>query len=84
VDQNELRDWLLNEILPDEYRPVYLEKESMHVCRNSTVNHLEGREASVVSALHRYEKIFFAQTVERLSPKSGQAARSHPPHRRPG
>jgi TnpA family transposase len=71
MDQNELRDWLLDEILPDEYRSVYLEERVYARLRDL---HLEpptkGRvKRLVTSAMHRYERIFFAETVERLSPE---------------
>lgn len=69
MDQNELRDWILNEIMPDEYRPIYLEER---VYARLRALHIEpptkGRvKRLVTSAIHRYEQIFFAQTVEHLS-----------------
>ena len=71
TDQGELRDWLLNEILPGEYRPIYLEElvydrlRKLHIEPPS-----QGRvKRLVTSAIHRYEQTFFTQTVKRLSPE---------------
>ncbi|MCD4686679.1 MAG: Tn3 family transposase [Anaerolineae bacterium] len=68
-DQEQLRDWMLNEILPGEHRPLYLEKLGYDQLRKL---HIEppskGRmKRLVTSAIHRYEQTFFAQTEERLS-----------------
>ncbi len=70
VDQDELRDWLLNEILPGEHRFIYLEELVYDRLRKL---HIEppskGRvERLIRSAIYRYEQAFFAQTVECLSP----------------
>ena len=69
ADQRELRDWLLNEIIPGEHRPVYLtelvysqlKKHHIEPPSRGRVNRL------ITSALYRYEKRLFAQTFEHLS-----------------
>lgn len=69
ADQNELRDWLLNDILPGEHRPVYLEAMVYHQLRKQRIEPpSKGRlKRLVTSAIHRYEQAFFTQTVEHLS-----------------
>jgi hypothetical protein len=70
VDQAEIREWLIQEILPDEYRQMYLEKMAYERLRKL---HIEppskGRmKRLVASAIHRYEQALFARTVAALSP----------------
>lgn len=67
-DQSELRDWLLDEVLPDEHRPIYLEDRIYTRLRELHIEPpTKGRvKRLVTSAIHRYERVFFAQTVERL------------------
>jgi TnpA family transposase len=71
ADQDELREWLLGEILPDEYRPIYLENYIYDRLRKRRIEPpSKGRvKRLVISAQYRYEQAFFAQTLERLSPK---------------
>lgn len=66
ADQDELRGWLMKDVLPHEHRPAYLEQ-----LRRS---HLEPPskkqiERLIKSALHRHEQAFFAQTATRLPGK---------------
>ncbi len=71
ADQDELRDWLLHEILPDEYRLIYLEEQVYVRLRKLRIEApSKGRiKRLIASAVHRYEQAFFAQTAERLSPE---------------
>lgn len=71
VDQDGLRDWLLNESLPDEYRLIYLEERVYDRLRKRRIEApSKGRiKRLITSAVHRYELAFFAQTVEHLSPE---------------
>lgn len=72
ADQSELRDWLLNEIIPGEHRSDYLTELVYSQLRQ---HHIEppsrGRvNRLITSALYRYEKRLFAHTFERLSPET--------------
>jgi TnpA family transposase len=71
ADQHELRNWLLNDIMPDEYRPIYLEERVYARLRELHIEPpTKGRvKRLVTSAMHRYERVLFAQTVERLPPE---------------
>ncbi len=71
VDQGELRDWLVNEVLPDEYRPVYLEEQVYDQLRKRHIEPPSQKQVKrlITSAIHNYEQAFFAQTAERLSPE---------------
>lgn len=69
ADQEEMRDWLVQEVLPEEYRPIYLEELVYEQLRKL---HIEppskGRmKRLVTSAIYHYEQIFVTQTVGQLS-----------------
>lgn len=69
TDQEEMRDWLVQEVLPEEYRPIYLEELVYEQLRKL---HIEppskGRmKRLVTSAIYHYEQTFFTQTVGQLS-----------------
>jgi len=70
TNQDELRDWLVREVLPDEYRPLYLEERIYKRLRELHLEPPSRKQVKrlVASTLHRYEQAFFSQTVERLSP----------------
>ena len=64
-DQKILRTWLMEQALPQEYRPMYLLQLAYRQLRQS---HLEpptkGRlERLVISALHQYEQTFSAKLL---------------------
>lgn len=71
TDQDALRTWLMEKVLPQEYRPAYLTQQAYSHLRQL---HLEpptkGRmDRLVASALYQYEQAFFSQTEARLSEK---------------
>jgi TnpA family transposase len=68
ADQDALRAWLINEVLPHEHHPVYLEQRAYQHLRELHIEPpTQGRiERLVTSALHRYEQSFFANTAARL------------------
>jgi TnpA family transposase len=70
-NQDELRDWLQKEILPDEYRPHYLEEQVYNQCRKLHIESPSHKQVKrlVTSAIHRYEQDFFMQTAEKLTPE---------------
>lgn len=69
VDQDELRDWLIGEILPNEYRPLYLEDvvygrlQELHIEAPSR----KQVKRLVTSSINQYEQAFFTRTREQLS-----------------
>jgi TnpA family transposase len=67
-DQKALRNWLIEEVLPHEHRPVYLEQLAYQQLRQLQIEPpSRGRmERLVTSALHQYEQAFFADTAARL------------------
>ena len=68
TDQAELRDWLVHAVLPEEYRPVYLEERSYARLRERHLEPPSRKQVKrlITSACHRYEQAFFAQTLARL------------------
>ena len=69
TDQSELRTWLIQEVLPQEYQPVYLTQLAY---QHLKVLHIEpptqGRtDRLVMSAIREYEQTFFETTAARLS-----------------
>ncbi len=67
-NQQELRAWLIHEVLPHEYRLSHLEQRAYARLRSL---HLEPPPSArmdrlVRSALHAYEQTFFAETAARL------------------
>lgn len=68
TDQAELRDWLVHDVLPEEYRPVYLEERSYARLRERHLEPPSRKQVKrlIASACHRYEQAFFAQTFARL------------------
>lgn len=68
-DQQHWRTWLLTEVIPHEYRPVYLEKLVYQRLRRE---HIEPPtqmqvERLVIRAKNHHERLFFTQTYGRLS-----------------
>jgi hypothetical protein len=69
VDQNALHIWLVEEVLPHEHRPTYLNQlldqrlRQLHIeppAKSQT-------ERLIASAVHRYEQRFFTRTADYLS-----------------
>ena len=69
IDQDELHNWLLNDILPGEHRPIYLEKMVYDRLRKLRMEPPTKKQIKrlISSAIHSYEQTFFTQTDERLS-----------------
>jgi len=69
LDQDELREWLLSEILPGEHRGVYLEDLAYDRLRKSHIEPPSQKQVKrlVTSVIHSYAQSFFAQTTKRLS-----------------
>jgi hypothetical protein len=69
ADQEALRSWLIEEVLPHEHRPVYLEQLAyQHLQRQHIEPPTKGQVARLTtSALHQYEQSFFEATAARLS-----------------
>lgn len=68
-DQKALRNWLIADVLPQEYRPAYLEQLIYQRLRREhieppTRNRLE---RLILSAIHRHEKRFFTETYTHLA-----------------
>lgn len=61
ANQDELRDWLHKEILPDEHRPSYLEEEIYKKCRKLHIEPPSHKQVKrlIASAIHRNEQDFF-------------------------
>ncbi len=70
TDQEELHDWLINDVLPDEHRLIYLEKMLYDRLRELRIEPPSRKQVKrlMTSAIHRYERFFFTQIVERLTP----------------
>ena len=68
ADQETLRAWLIEETLPHEHRPVYLEQLAYQRLRQLHIEPpTKGQvERLVTSALHQYEQSFFIDTASRL------------------
>ncbi|MCB8945669.1 MAG: DUF4158 domain-containing protein [Ardenticatenaceae bacterium] len=68
ADQDELRDWLIAEALPDEHRHNHLAQLAYARLRQLHIEPpTEGRmERLVASARHRYDQQFFAETASQL------------------
>lgn len=71
ADQEALRAWLMEKVLPQEYRSAYLTQQAYGHLRQL---HLEpptkGRmDRLIASALYQYEQAFFRRTEDRLSEK---------------
>ncbi len=71
ADQDGLRAWLMNEVLPHEHRPTYLEQLVYQRLRRSQLEPPSKKQIDrlIKSALHRHEQAFFAQTAARLPEK---------------
>ncbi len=69
ADQDSLRSWLVQAVLPHEYRPIYLEQLCYQRLRQLHIEPpTQGQlERLVTAALHQYEQAFFAATAARLS-----------------
>jgi len=67
-DQKALRNWLMEEVLPHEHRPVYLEQLAYQRLRQLQIEPpTRGRlERLIRSAVHQYEQAFFTDTAARL------------------
>ena len=77
-DQNALRDWLMQNILPEEYRVSHLREMAYKRLR---IQQLEAPSADqvdrlVTSAIYQYQHRFFSRTYERLPVKSRLKLRS--------
>ena len=68
-DQKRLRTWLLAEILPDEYRPAHLEQLVYQRLRREHIEPPTRKQIGRVvgRAVNQHERLFFAQTNDRLS-----------------
>jgi hypothetical protein len=68
ADQDELRDWLIAEVLPDEHRHEHLAQLAYARLQQLHIEPLkQGRmERLVASARHRYDQQFFEETASRL------------------
>lgn len=68
-DQRDIRDWLKNEVLPDEYRPhhlkqiVYKQLRELHIEPPSR----DQMDRLISSAISQYQEVFFQQTYNKLS-----------------
>lgn len=70
-EQARLRKWLMEEILPDEHRPLHLEKIAYQYLKAQRIEPpTAGRMRRLTrSAIHRYEQRFFAATATKISPE---------------
>lgn len=68
-DQDELRTWLVEKVLPHEHRPAYLEQQLEHRLRELHIEPpSQGQiERLITSALHRHAQAFFGETDAKLS-----------------
>lgn len=68
ADQEALQDWLLKEVLPDEYRPVYLEQMIYQRLRREQLEPptKDRIERIVIAAINQHKSAFFEQTYDRL------------------
>lgn len=69
ANQEALRRWLIEAVLPHEHRPVYLEQLAyQHLQSQHIEPPTKGQVARLTtSALHQYEQAFFEATAARLS-----------------
>lgn len=77
TDQAELQDWLLNEILPTEERPIYLEEQVYERLQKLRIEPPSQKQMKrlITTVCHRHEQNFFIQTIEKLSPEMRQRLR---------
>lgn len=69
TDQEELRSWIVEEILPHEHRPTYLEEKLKDRLRERHIEPpAQGQiERIINSALHRHAQTFFTEAAAKLS-----------------
>lgn len=69
ADQNELENWLINEILPGEHRPIYLKQLVYQRLRRSSIEPPTPKQVDrlIKSVIHRHEQTFFTETSAQLS-----------------
>lgn len=68
-DQIALRTWLMDEVMPHEYRPTHLEQLVYQQLRREHIEPPTKNRVSriIQSAMSRYQKAFFVKTNSRLS-----------------
>jgi hypothetical protein len=71
VDQEELRTWLMSDVLPHEFRPDHMEQLVYQRLRREHIEPPSQKQVArlITSAIARYETAFFTQTYGRLSPE---------------
>lgn len=71
-DQRAVANWLLNEVLPDEYRHTYLRETTYKRLREQQLEapSEDQIERLVNSAIHRYQRAFFEETYRKLPQQS--------------
>ncbi len=70
TDQRALRDWLVEEVIPYEYRPAHLEQLARRQMKQMQIEPPSAtrlQQRVIRSALHHYAKRLFTTTFERLS-----------------
>lgn len=69
-DQQSIQEWLLDEMLPDEYRPKHLQQAVYRRLRDQQLEPpTEAQvERLVTSAIHQHQQQFFQQTYNKLPP----------------
>jgi len=67
-DQDSLHNWLLNEIIPDEHRPTYLEELTYSRLRELYIEPPSRKQINrlITSAIYNHEQRLFTQTSESL------------------
>jgi len=77
-DQKEVSEWLVNDVLPDEFRMPHLREivyQYLHLHQLAPPSE-EQVERLINSALHQYQSNFFQQTYEKLSQVSRMRLRN--------
>ena len=77
-DQSKVREWLVNDVLPDEFRMSHLREmvyQHLHLHQLEPPSE-EQVKRLINSALHQYQSNFFQQTYEKLSQVSRMRLRN--------
>lgn len=67
-DQQAIQAWLLNQVLPDEYRPNHLLRRVYEYLREQRIEPPSDAQVErlVTSAIYQYQQHFFQQTYQKL------------------
>lgn len=78
TDQEALRNWLIEEVLPHEYRPAYLEQLAYEHLQKQQIEPPTKKQVErlITSALYQHEQSFFDATAAHLSEETKEKLRA--------